>query len=390
MTPHSLTDKQRRQRLEALQLYLNEPEPVLICRPCGYALKPFGERVSRHLAEKHDVPKPQRRGLSALVKSLQLGDPNDVAPRPDGLPPHGALTVTRGHACRHCSYRTASDDLVCRHLSKAHGIKDSRKADGWQRDHIHSGVLLQSWSQNGARGYWIAQSTTTGSLPPCETGTPDADDAPAAEQALLAAAHDAERAHLASGLRATATATATGPVDMAFQTGWMRRTGWDLMFDGARRDFLVKMSELPAVGPDAWDAEDDMPSVSTPEDEARLQRIMSAVDGVFDRCEDTIRSMDVSMRCWLRSSEPYRPYKAPFELVSRQATTYKYRRLVKRLLCFCVRLWRLPLGTRLWQCRRSLTIAQSRALEALLCRQLPCDAYDNKDEDKGDAICSNS
>ncbi|OBR02115.1 hypothetical protein CH63R_14416 [Colletotrichum higginsianum IMI 349063] len=145
MTPHSLTDKQR-QRLEALQLYMNKPEPVLICRPCGYALKSFGERVSRHLAEKHDVPKTQRRGLSALVKSLQLGDPNDVAPRPDGLPPHEALTATRGHACRHCSYRTASDDLVCRHLSKAHGIKDWRKADGWQRDQIHSGVLLQSWS----------------------------------------------------------------------------------------------------------------------------------------------------------------------------------------------------------------------------------------------------
>ncbi|TQN64491.1 hypothetical protein CSHISOI_10930 [Colletotrichum shisoi] len=143
MTLHSLTDKQR-QRLKALQLYLNEPEPVLICRPCGYALKLFGERVSRHLAEKHDVLKTQRRGLSALVKSL---------------------------------YRTASDDLVCCYLSKAYGIKDSRKADGWQRDQIHSGVLLQSWLQN---------------------------------------THDAERAHLASGLRATATATATGPVDMAF------------------------------------------------------------------------------------------------------------------------------------------------------------------------------
>ncbi|TQN63687.1 hypothetical protein CSHISOI_11754, partial [Colletotrichum shisoi] len=140
--------------------------------------------------------------------------------------------------------------------------------------------------------------------------------------ALLAAAHDAERAHLASGLRATATAAATGPVDIAFQTGWMRRTGWDLMFDGARRDFLVKMSELPAVGPDARDAKDDMPYVSTPKDEARLQRIMSSVDGVFDCCEDTIRSTDVSMRCWLRSSEPYWPYKAPFELVGQQATTY--------------------------------------------------------------------
>ncbi|KDN64753.1 hypothetical protein CSUB01_11126 [Colletotrichum sublineola] len=127
--PHSLIDKQR-QHLEALQLLLNEPEPVLICRPCGYALKPFGERVSRHLAEKHAVPKPQRRGLSALIKSLQLGDLNDIAPRPDGLPPHEALNITRGHACRHCSYQTASDDLVCRHLSKVHGIKDRQKADG--------------------------------------------------------------------------------------------------------------------------------------------------------------------------------------------------------------------------------------------------------------------
>ncbi|TQN64886.1 hypothetical protein CSHISOI_10700, partial [Colletotrichum shisoi] len=108
------------------------------------------------------------------------------------------------------------------------------------------------------------------------------------------------------------------------------------MFDGARRDFLVKMSELPAVGPDAQDAKDDMPYVSTLEDEARLQRIMLSVDGVFDRCKDTIRSTDVSMRCWLRSSEPYRPYKAPFKLVSQQATTYKYCRLdlTLRLLYF--------------------------------------------------------
>ncbi|KAF4492952.1 ATP-dependent DNA helicase tlh1 [Colletotrichum fructicola Nara gc5] len=359
MVPHSLTDKQRR-RLEALQLHFNEPEPVLICRPCGYALKPFGERVSRHLAEKHEVPKPQRRGLSALVKSLQLGDPNDVALRPDGLPPHEALTVTRGHACRRCSYRTASDDLICRHIAKSHGVKGLRKTDGWQRDHIRSGVLLQSWSQNGARGFWIAQPTAAGSTTPRETGTPDADDVPAAQHALLAAAHDAERAHLAGGLRATASAT--GPVDIAFQTGWMRRTGWDLMFDGARRDFLVKMSELPDAG---RHVEDDMPLASPPEDEARLRRIVSAVDGVFNRCEDTIRSMDISMRCWLRSTEPHRPYKAPFELVGRQATTYKYRSLVKRLLCFCIRLWRLPLGTRLSQCRRSLTIAQSRALDAL-------------------------
>ncbi|KAF6806143.1 hypothetical protein CPLU01_15927, partial [Colletotrichum plurivorum] len=95
-----------------------------------------------------------------------------------------------------------------------------------------SELVDQSWSQNFAQGYWIAQSTTPGStIPPRETG-------------LLAAVHDTERAHVASGLRATATAT--GPVDVAFQTGWMCRIGWDLMFDGVRRDFLVTMSEMQA------------------------------------------------------------------------------------------------------------------------------------------------
>ncbi|KAK1838001.1 hypothetical protein CCHR01_19381, partial [Colletotrichum chrysophilum] len=42
------------------------------------------------------------------------------------------------------------------------------------------GVLLQNWSQNGARGFWIAQPTAAGSTTPRETGTPDADDVPAA------------------------------------------------------------------------------------------------------------------------------------------------------------------------------------------------------------------
>ncbi|KAL0764043.1 hypothetical protein CaCOL14_013370 [Colletotrichum acutatum] len=42
-TPHRLTDKQSR-RLEALQLRLNKPEPVLNCHSCGHASRPFGDR----------------------------------------------------------------------------------------------------------------------------------------------------------------------------------------------------------------------------------------------------------------------------------------------------------------------------------------------------------
>ncbi|KAK1950832.1 hypothetical protein LY78DRAFT_708415 [Colletotrichum sublineola] len=304
-----------RQLLDVLGLSLNAPEPALICRPCGYALKPFGERVSRHLAEKHNVPQSERRGLNGLIKSIGLPDPNEIPLRPDGLPPHPDLTIVIGHACRHCDYRTASTDLISRHVARMHGFKDARQADGWQRDHIRSGLSLQSWSQNGPRGYWEAQP-----------------------------------------------ATAT--------TSWMRRTGWAELFDGARRDILV------AIPPD---------------DEARLQRIVSAVDGLMDRCEDTVRHTDVSMRCWLQSLEPHRPYKAPFELTGRPSTAHRYRRLIKRLLCFCIRLWRLPLGPRLSQCRRTLTIGQSRALGALWADAIwtspPCNTDEEDDKSRSSCVC---
>ncbi|KAF6785961.1 hypothetical protein CSOJ01_15498 [Colletotrichum sojae] len=368
--PRILTPAEQ-QRLDALHLCLDDAEPVLICRPCGYALKPFGERVGRHLAEKHDVPKPKRRGLNGLIKSIGLADPNDVPLRPDGLPPHEALLTVRGYACRHCNYRTVSLDLVGRHVSSVHGFKQNRKAHGWQRDHVLEGVSLQSWSQNGSRGYWIALPPTptspshwVDSLPSHEAST--------GQRALLAAAHDAERARLAS--RLPAAATDEGRVDPALQTNWMRRTGWAGTFEGARRDILATMTQLPASMNSSaplstglhlgLDGEGD-PLISPPEDEARLRCIVSAVDGLLDRCEDTIRHTDVSIRCWLRSSEPQRPYKAPFELVSRPSTTYRYRRYIKKLLCFCFRLWRLPLGPRLSQCRRTLTVTQSRAFQAL-------------------------
>ncbi|KAF6824185.1 hypothetical protein CMUS01_10372 [Colletotrichum musicola] len=178
MTVLRILTPAERQRLGNLQLCLNEPEPVLICRPCGYALKPFGEQVGHHLVEKHDVPKSKRRGINSLIKSIGLADPNDIPLRPDGLPLHEALLKVRGYACRHCNYRTASLDLAGRHISSVHGFKQSRKADGWQRDYVLGGVLLQSWSQNGSRGCWIAQPPTQ-VLPSHPDGlTPSADDPP--------------------------------------------------------------------------------------------------------------------------------------------------------------------------------------------------------------------
>jgi hypothetical protein len=38
-----------RTKLKALNLHLNTPEPLIICRVCKYALQPTGRRVLKHL-----------------------------------------------------------------------------------------------------------------------------------------------------------------------------------------------------------------------------------------------------------------------------------------------------------------------------------------------------
>ena len=69
--------------------------------------------------------------------------------------------------------------------------------------------------------------------------------------------------------------------------------------------------------------------------------IGKAVDHFFERCEDTAEHTSHSVRCWLRSHIPKRPYKAPFELPGRHSTSAKYRSLWKSLLYLAVRMYRL-------------------------------------------------
>ncbi|KAF6785189.1 hypothetical protein CSOJ01_15637, partial [Colletotrichum sojae] len=91
-----------RQPLDDLQLCLNAPEPVLICRPCGYALKPFGERV----------------GL--CLPPLQLPDGE---PRPS-RPPHlqcarlQAVPEGRRLAAGLCARRRITPELVAERFAR--------------------------------------------------------------------------------------------------------------------------------------------------------------------------------------------------------------------------------------------------------------------------------
>ncbi|KAF2184795.1 hypothetical protein K469DRAFT_578449, partial [Zopfia rhizophila CBS 207.26] len=135
-------------RLGALGPYPNSSEPALIRRLCKFVLKPSDDRVTRHLREKHDVPKAARCGLTNFIRSLNMPDPNKLALRPDGSPCHPHL------ACEHCDYRTTSRNVLSRQLGKCHR---RRKTSGWMCDDMIDGIFRQSWVQSGVRGFWIVE-----------------------------------------------------------------------------------------------------------------------------------------------------------------------------------------------------------------------------------------
>jgi hypothetical protein len=111
----------------ALGLYWDRDVGATICITCKYALQTKGERVSRHLGDKHDIPPTVRKELSAFMKYLSLPNPNQIAPRADYSPSHPHLAVYSGGACKHCIYRSTSLELVRRRLSNTHRCKSDQK-----------------------------------------------------------------------------------------------------------------------------------------------------------------------------------------------------------------------------------------------------------------------
>ncbi|KAF5230489.1 hypothetical protein FOXYS1_15872, partial [Fusarium oxysporum] len=87
--------------------------------------------------------------------------------------------------------------------------------------------------------------------------------------------------------------------DAVLLTNWMRRTGWEETFRNTRRDLIIAMAQCPHKdnsGP-LWLANyKDEVLMSIQDDEHKLARIMAALDGLFERSNDTIKHTDVSLR----------------------------------------------------------------------------------------------
>ncbi|KAK4073268.1 hypothetical protein Purlil1_13123 [Purpureocillium lilacinum] len=355
------------EKLRALGLHYNEPERAILCSRCGFALKADADRVSRHLGEKHRVLGKARKGLNHLVQNLQLPDPCSLQARPDHSEKHHHLALQRGAACKHCKFRSTSLELLSRHLKKIHQheVKSRGRNDRWLRDHIDDGLVFQSWMANDISNAWIveADATDSGSL-------------------RLAAAHDhpdhavfrrradeicAEETRRLSSAAPCTTPNTNASTPAIMMTNWMRRTGWEETFRHARRDFLVSLSELPAAhsGPLLLTRYDGATIQSPEVDECRLVSIVHSLDRLLDRCGETVRRTDVSIRRWLRSRFPDRPFKAPFELVATSHAEKQYRRLLKRCICFWIRFWRLPRQVTKKLTGRTLYAAQVGAISML-------------------------
>ncbi|KAF4634282.1 hypothetical protein G7Y89_g3828 [Cudoniella acicularis] len=138
----------------------------------------------------------------------------------------------------------------------------------------------------------------------------------------------------------TQTFVATGP--------WIERTRWLETYLGARQDILLGLAEMPNLyrsteeymtGEGSQDGEGD--AISSWQDEQRIAALMPIIDGMLDRCEETVQHTSRAVLCWLRSTKPQSCYPKPFTLVALPQSKRKYRRIFKRFFALLFRAYPL-------------------------------------------------
>jgi hypothetical protein len=240
------------EQLDRLGLCLNQPEPAILCIQCKFALKADGDRVSRHLGERHGISKLARRGLGPFIRTLRLPDPETLPVRSDGSSPHPHLRIQQGAACRHCGLRSTSLEVLSRHLKNVHSqdIQHSRgrgfPKSHWLQDHILDRLSLQTWTVSNIGRSWTVH--LYGGQPQGPHTPATIYQAPEAIQVFAKELYAREQQYLsqqAGGSLPQPTGRTTSATDPALITNWMRRTGWEETFRNTRRDLIVAMAQCP-------------------------------------------------------------------------------------------------------------------------------------------------
>ncbi|RGP58116.1 hypothetical protein FSPOR_11930, partial [Fusarium sporotrichioides] len=271
---HPILSPAKVQKLETLGLYYNSPEQAIICMKCSFALSP--RRASEHPGKKHGIARSARHGLKPLLSSLNLPDPDTLAPR------QTSRITTSPVPCR------TKRPVLAEHRDKLKLTAEKKSRQHCLRDHIQQEVLFQSWTANNTRRSWLVSSdneVNNRSIPSSILLQASPDPIKLLARKLFTEEHVRLENQQSGGRRSRVQET---PASSALQTNWLRRTGWETTFRKARCDVLVRLAALPHCTdnrPLPLGVVEGEAIISPARDERRLLFMVDALDRLLDQCD---------------------------------------------------------------------------------------------------------
>ncbi|KAF7173667.1 hypothetical protein CNMCM6106_007708 [Aspergillus hiratsukae] len=126
---------------------------------------------------------------------------------------------------------------------------------------------------------------------------------------------------------------------------WLERTQWISTYQGVPRDILKRLMLLPAMSSTKHGLQlgffKGRALTSSAADEERIYHLISALDPMLDRCEETMRRTGHPLLAWLKSHAISEPSPRPFSFLGTQQARSRYRRTWKQFITFALRVFRL-------------------------------------------------
>ncbi|KAH6953953.1 hypothetical protein BKA56DRAFT_707727 [Ilyonectria sp. MPI-CAGE-AT-0026] len=348
---------------------------IVVCKICGFAC--VSDEVATHLQVRHhDLPPAERHKVAEEIKKIpniirnQQGLSGFRFPPPTADPiPYLRSPEPDGLKCRQCPYIARQRQRIQAHCHKSHEWhnpngrgRPSQNPPQPESEELpwRSGVQCQRFFPSRAASGWfeIGRKMST-PKPPKHPSAPTP-------------------SYLAASTSKPVTLT---PEVLEREQRYL---------DAQDQPRLPSNGVCPAstadynLGQGLCQGDPDI-TISW-QDEQKISCIASAVDIIFDKCEETARHTSRSLLCWLRSPQLQSCQPKPFKLIVQNSSRQRYWRLWKRLLTFIFRGYRMPasirnkglnlrLGSAIMQQLNTIWDHESWAAFDPAQRKLPCPSH---------------